>query len=152
MEDAQFSEVFVSVEEMAGQVREPGSGFARSFRDLRAYQLARAEAGKIVSITTGLPDEEKYGLALQIRRSARAVGALIAEAWARRRYEKSFVSKLIEAQGEAMETQSWLDHALDSGYIEMDDYNRMDAAWQAIGGMLQRMIDLSSSFCEKTRD
>jgi four helix bundle protein len=49
--------------------------------------------------------------------------------------------------GEAMETQSWLDHALTCGYISRDEYRAMDAAWQAIGGKLQKMIDRADTFC-----
>ena len=40
-----------------------------------------------------------------------------AEAWARRRYPASFACKLTDAIGEANETPSWLDDALDCGYI-----------------------------------
>jgi four helix bundle protein len=40
----------------------------------------------------------------QIRRSSRAVNAMIAESWARRRYPAAFVNKPNEALGEAMET------------------------------------------------
>lgn len=53
----------------------------------------------------------------QVRRSSRAVKAMLAEAWAKRRYKASFVNKIGDAMGEAMETQSWLDDALDCGYI-----------------------------------
>jgi four helix bundle protein len=72
---------------------------------------------------------------------------MIAEAWAKRRYEAAFVSKLNDARGEAMETQSWLDHARDSDYITSAQFAELDASWQQIGGMLHKMTERSSDFC-----
>jgi hypothetical protein len=46
-----------------------------------------------------------------------------------------------------METQAWLDHALESEYITTEDHFALDAAWQEIGGMLYRMIEKTDSFC-----
>src|SRR5260221_4326782 len=86
------------------------------------------------------PPEERYALKDQIRRSSRAVKAMIAEAWGRRRYQAVFANKIDEALGEANETQSWLDDCLDCSYISSAEFDRMDAAWQGIGGMLRRMI------------
>lgn len=71
---------------------------------------------------------------------------MIAEAWARRRYEAAFINKLNEAQGEAMETQSWLDQALDNGYITPQEFKAMDDHFQHIGGKLERMIAKSATF------
>lgn len=119
----------------------------RSFRDLQVYQSARVEARKIFAVTQRFPHEERYSLTDQIRRSSRAVGALLAEAWARRRYEAAFVNKVNEALGEAMETQAWLDHALDCEYLTPQEHRSLDAAWQSIGGMLQRMMDRADTFC-----
>src|SRR3981081_2307759 len=99
---------------------------AKSFRDLRVYQLQRAAAGEIFEASKSFPHEERYSLTDQIRRSARATKAMIAEAWARRRYKAVFINKLDEALGEASETQSWLDDALDSSYLDVDQFSRMD--------------------------
>jgi four helix bundle protein len=125
---------------------------AKSFRDLRVYQLARSAAGEIFQITKGFPREERYALTDQIRRSSRATKAMIAEAWARRRYKAVFINKLDEALGEASETQSWLDDALDSGYLDNDQFSKMDAAWRSIGGMVGRMIDRAADFCKYASD
>jgi four helix bundle protein len=117
---------------------------ARSFRDLRVYQLARSAASEVFEVGKGFPREERYALTDQIRRSARATKAMVAEAWARRRYKAVFINKLDEALGEASETQSWLDDALDSGYLNIDQFTRMDATWRSIGGMIDRAAD----FCK----
>src|SRR6267142_6150899 len=94
----------------------------RSFRELNVYKLGREHAWKIFEVTKRFPNEEKYSLTDQIRRSSRAVNAMLAEAWARRRYRAAFINKIDEALGEAMETQAWLDHALDCGYLERNQY------------------------------
>ena len=72
---------------------------------------------------------------------------MIAEPWAKRRYPAAFISKIDDALGEAMETQAWLDHALSCEYLTREDYRSLDAAWQSIGGMLQKMIDRADTFC-----
>jgi four helix bundle protein len=99
---------------------------AKSFRDLRVYQRARAAAAEIFKASKSFPREERYSLIDQIRRSSRATKAMISEAWARRRYKAVFVSKVDEALGEASETQSWLDDALDCGYIDSARFEKMD--------------------------
>lgn len=118
-----------------------------SFRDLDAYRLALSESGKIFALTRGFPRDEMYSLSNQIRRSSRAVGAMIAEAWARRRYPAVWINKLDEAIGEATETQSWLDQALQCGYIAADVHSKMDDAWAHLGAMLNRMIIRVVEFC-----
>lgn len=118
-----------------------------SFRDLKVYRLSVRQAKHVFEVSQGFPADERYSLTDQVRRSSRAVGALLAEAWARRLYRAAFVNKINEALGEAMETQSWLDHALTCGYITQDEYDEMNTAWQQIGGMLHRMIQRADTFC-----
>src|SRR6266508_2256781 len=107
---------------------------AKSFRDLKVYQAAREAALQIFTATKTFPREERYALTDQIRRSSRAVKAMIAEAWARRRYRAAFVNKIDEALGEAYETQSWLDDALDSEYVSKEKVDDLDNRYNAIGG------------------
>jgi four helix bundle protein len=120
----------------------------KSFRDLNVYQLGREQAKQILIVSRNFPKEETYSLTSQIRRSSRAVNALVAESWARRRYEAAFINKLNEALGEAMETQSWLDHALESEYITLEQHRELDQSWQRIGAMLNKMIQRADTFCQ----
>ena len=119
----------------------------QSFRDLDVYQLGLQEAKRVFLITKEFPREERYSLTDQIRRSSRAVNALLAEAWARRRYMAAFVNKVNESLGEAMETQAWLDHALACEYIDAQQHAELDKAWQRVGAMLDRMIQKADTFC-----
>ena len=77
--------------------------------DLKVYQKSFEVAMEIYKISFQFPSEEKYSLTDQIRRSSRSVSANISEAWGKRRYPKSFDSKLTDAEGEARETQTWLE-------------------------------------------
>ena len=54
----------------------------------------------------------------QIRRSSRSVCGNLAEAFRKRRYPNSFISKLTDSEGEAAEAQNWLDFALSCNYIK----------------------------------
>ncbi|HEU0004679.1 MAG TPA: four helix bundle protein [Terriglobia bacterium] len=119
----------------------------KSFRDLEVYKLGLEEARKIFLLTKSFSTQERYALTDQIRRSSRAVNAMIAEGWARRRYPSAFVNKMNEAMGEAMETQAWLDHALACSYIDLNQHHQFDVGWQHIGAMLNRMIEKQADFC-----
>jgi four helix bundle protein len=110
--------------------------------------MARDGAQRIYEATKLFPPEERYSLTDQIRRSSRAVKAMIAEAWARRRYKAVFVSKLDEALGEAAETQSWLDDAADAKYISSEEFIKLDSLYDSITRVLSRMIDRADDFCK----
>jgi len=113
---------------------------AKSFRELIVYQKARQLALEIFEITKTLPREEMYSLTDQIRRSSRSIGAQIAEAWAKRWYEKSFINKLVDADGEQMETQHWISIAFDCGYLDREQATSRTATCEELGRLLGSMI------------
>ena len=115
------------------------SSMIKIHKDLIVYQTAFIAAMEIYHISKQFPVEERYSLTDQIRRSSRSVNANIAEAWRKRRYEKSFISKLNEADGEAAETQNWLDFALACGYINEVTYQSLYSKYDEILGMLVSM-------------
>jgi four helix bundle protein len=121
--------------------------YARHFSELEAWKMSRELAKEVFEASKSFPDEEKYSLTNQIRRSSRSVGAQIAEAWAKRRYEKHFVSKLTDADGEQNETQHWLIVALDAGYLERDAVCNFGTRCKEIGAMIGKMISMSDRFC-----
>ena len=89
-----------------------GLKHADSFHDLIVYQKSRQLQREIYKTTKSFPKEEMFSLTDQIRRSSRSIGSNISEAWAKRRYEKHFIGKLTDADGEQMETQHWIETAL----------------------------------------
>ncbi len=121
--------------------------YARSFKDLRVYQKAREVSGAVFKLSRAFPKEETYSLTDQIRRASRSVGAQIAEAWGKRRYEKHFVSKLTDADAEQMETQHWVSEAVDCGYLSSSDATRLNSGLEEVGRMLNSMMEKSDSFC-----
>jgi len=96
----------------------------KSPKDLIVYQKAYALAMKIFEVSKSFPAEEKYSLTDQIRRSSRSVCTNLREAWAKRKYQAHFVSKLTDADGENGETDSWLDFACECGYLAEPDHAR----------------------------
>jgi four helix bundle protein len=111
----------------------------RTHKELEVYQLAFQAAIKIFEITKGFPKEETYSLTDQIRRSSRSVCGNIAEAFRKRRYPKSFVSKISDSEGEAAETQVWLDFARNCKYITDDEHNDLFRIYENIIGKLVNM-------------
>lgn len=107
-----------------------------TFRELLVYQKARQLAQDVFEITRIFPREEMYSLTDQMRRSSRAVGAQIAEAWAKRRYEVHFISKLTDADAENQETQHWLEVALDCRYLTPEQSQHLLEACHEIGRMI----------------
>ena len=79
----------------------------KTHRDLVVYRASFDLAMRIFEESKSFPKEERYSLTDQVRRSSRSVCANLAEAWRKRRYEASFISKLSDAEAEAAETQVW---------------------------------------------
>jgi four helix bundle protein len=117
-----------------------------SAKDLRVYKLAYELAMQIFELTKSFPPEEKYALTSQIRRSSRSICLNLREAWAKRRYEAHFVSKITDCDGENSETDSALDFAKDCGYISANEHKLLTARCAEIGRMLNGMIKKSESF------
>ncbi len=125
-----------------------GLAHANKFQDLLVYLKARALANEVFQLTLSFPRDEGFSLTSQIRRSSRSVGAQIAEAWAKRRYEKHFISKLTDADGEQMETQHWLESAVDCGYVSRDQIAPLLQDSAEVGRMLGGMIAKAGLFCK----
>lgn len=120
---------------------------AKSFRDLLVYQKAKKVSHEIFEISKTFPKEETYSLTDQIRRASRSIGAQIAEAWAKRRYERHFVSKLTDADAEQMETQHWLGEACDCHYVNLKQAEELTEELLQIGRMLNSMMEKAHLFC-----
>ncbi len=110
-------------------------------QDLEVYKLAFVAAMEIFELSKHFPKEETYSLTDQIRRSSRSVCANIAEGWRKRRYEAAFVSKLSDAEGEAAETQTWLEFAVRCEYMATDTGRRLFKTYDEIISRLVSMIN-----------
>jgi len=101
-------------------------------------------------MTMEFPKDEKYSLTDQIWRSSRSIGAQIAEAWGKRRYESHFISKLTDADSEQMETQHWIEVSEECKYIDTEMSGKLTHKCESTGKMLQSVMDKSSIFCRKS--
>jgi four helix bundle protein len=108
--------------------------------ELEVFKKGFSAAMEIFRISSAFPKEERYSLTDQVRRSSRSVCANLTEAWRKRRYPAAFVAKLSDAEAEAAETQTWIQFAVECGYIERDSAKVLYAEYDAILGMLVRMI------------
>jgi four helix bundle protein len=106
----------------------------------------------VFEVSQRFPLGEQYALTSQIRRSSRSICLNLREAWAKRRYEAHFISKLTDCDGENAETDSSLDFAKDSGYIAVDQHAELTTLCTEIGKMLGGMIKNPAPFLITTSD
>jgi four helix bundle protein len=85
-----------------------------NYRDLEIYQEARRLAMEVHTMSLKLPQFEQYETGSQLRRSAKAVPAMIVEGYGRRRYKSDFIKYLIYAIAECDETIVHLDLIYDT--------------------------------------
>ncbi|MDF1527276.1 MAG: four helix bundle protein [bacterium] len=122
---------------------------ALDYRDLDVYKLARKTAIEIQSLSKSFPDEEKYSLTDQVRRSSRSICANIAEAWRTRDHPKAFSHSLQIVESEASETRVWLDFANCFGYLTQEYYRELDDRYDHILRMLHKMRASSQAWCRQ---
>jgi four helix bundle protein len=121
-------------------------GLIRHFTDLIVWRKANELSLDVFRLSRKWPVEERYSLTDQVRRSSRSIGANLAEAWGKRRYEAAFVAKLVDADAEAHETEHWLINAQQHGYITADDFAKLKTLLDEIGRMLGSMIARPTTF------
>jgi four helix bundle protein len=120
-----------------------------SAKELIVYKKSFEVAMAIFEATKQFPAEERFALTSQIRRSSRSVSLNLREAWAKRRYEAHFISKLTDCDGENAETDSSLDFALACRYIAEDKHRELAAANAEVTRMLHGMIRCPEKFVLK---
>lgn len=112
----------------------------RTHRDLEVYQMVFELAMGILEYSRSFPKEERYSLTDQLRRSSRSVCTNLAEAWRKRRYEASFLSKLNDAEAEGAETQVWLEFSVECGYLDTEAGQEISASYDNILGKIVSLI------------
>ena len=113
----------------------------RAHYELDVYRRAFDAAMEVFDASKGFPKEETYSLTDQIRRSSRSVCANLAEAWRKRRYEGSFISKLTDAEAEAAETQVWLEFAVKCGYLDREHARTLFETYDRVLATIVGMIN-----------
>jgi four helix bundle protein len=110
-------------------------------RDLEVYQRAFEAAMTLFELSRRFPKEESYSLTDQIRRASRSVCAQLAEGWRRRRYKAAFINKLNEAEGEAAETQVWIEFGVRCRYMAAEEGRKLYRTYNQVLRTLVGMIN-----------
>jgi four helix bundle protein len=121
----------------------------RSAKELTVYKRAYELAMAIFETSRSFPAEERFSLTSQIRRSSRSICLNLREAWAKRRYEAHFLSKLTDCDGENSEPDTSLDFALSCGYISPPQHAKLTAMSNEVGKMLGAMLQAPDKFLLK---
>jgi len=106
-------------------------------QDLEVYRKAFDLAMQVFEISKTFPKEETYSLTDQIRRSSRSVCSNLAEGW----YEAAFISKLSDSEGEAAETQTWLEFAVRCKYVDRQIAKELFLGYEETISMIVSMIN-----------
>jgi len=118
-----------------------------SVRELEVYKIAFDTAMEIFEVSRSFPNEERFSLTDQLRKSSRSVCTNLSEGWRKRRYKAVFINKLSDAAQEAAETQTWLEFALACRYIDRKLFETLDEKYEHVFAMLITMERKAESFC-----
>jgi four helix bundle protein len=120
--------------------------FAEDFTKLEVYRAAMEVSLRVFELSETFPREEEFSLKRQLRHAASSIGALIAEAWGKRRYPRHFLVKLSDADAEQLETRHWLSVAVERGYVRSEEALRVIGQLDRIGRGLNVMMQKAESF------
>ena len=123
---------------------------AQTFRDLTVYKKVFTLVMEIYQLSKKFPQEERYSLTDQVRRSSRSVCSCVGEAYRKRQYKAHFVSKSSDADMENTETRVWLDFALSCQYITEEVWNDLEKKSEEVGKLLNQMIENPEKYFRKT--
>jgi four helix bundle protein len=108
----------------------------KNYKDLEVYQEAKNLAIEVHIQSISFPKFELYEEGSQIRRSSKAIAALIAEGYGRRRYKAEFIKYLIYALAECDETMVHLDFLNKTGSMKLEKYSELSERYDELGKRL----------------
>jgi len=111
----------------------------RSYRDLAAWQRARELGHLVYQLTQDFPDTEKFGLLVQVRRSAVSVASNIAEGYGRGS-PRDYARFLRMARGSLFEVETQMLFAADFEYITEDEWDSVETAINAVARPLSGLV------------
>ena len=107
----------------------------KRFEDLKVWQKSHELVLEVYKVTQQFPNEEKFGLTSQIRRSAVSVAANIAEG-SKRQHLKEYIQMLSISHGSLSETEYYLLLARDLNYLSDTKYEELFNLSEEVGRML----------------
>ncbi len=111
-----------------------------SYRNLIAWQKAKALVIEIYKSTRNFPKDEQYGLTSQMRRAAISVPSNIAEGRGRHS-RKELLQFLYQARGSLLELENQVDIARDLGYVPEEAYASIVGKTEELGRILNSLIN-----------
>ena len=112
---------------------------SRDHRKLRVFAMADDLAVRVYHLTESFPREERFGLRLQIRRTAISVAANIVEGCARST-TREYASFLNIAFGSAAEARYLLQLSFRLKFLPQEDFIAADAAFDELLPALQALL------------
>ena len=115
------------------------SEMIKNYKDLKVWQKSYELCLKIYKITAKFPNEERYGLTSQIRRSAVSIASNIAEGYGRKT-TLDYIRMLYISYGSVCELETQILLAGDLGFIEKSELGTIKKDIAEIERMLKALI------------
>jgi len=118
----------------------------RTFKDLVVWQKAHALTLDLYRFTRAFPQDEKFGIVSQLRRSASSIATNIVEGH-KRNGRKDFLHFLNLADASLEETKYHLILSRDLAYLSESDFNQLNLKCEEVGRILcgfQKSLKVSS--------
>ena len=112
----------------------------KSYRDLIVWQKSMNWVTFVYSVTSKIPESEKFGLISQIRRSSVSIPSNIAEGYGRN-YKKDYSRFLQISRGSLFECQTQIEIAINLNYISKEDCKEINELSIEIEKMLNSLIN-----------
>ena len=112
----------------------------KSYKELKVWQKAYQLCLEFYRLSKSFPEEEKYGLTAQIRRSAVSIPSNIAEGYGRKN-KKKYIQVLYVGYGSLCELETQALLASDLGYIHEQDFGKLSANLAEVERMLKALIN-----------
>ena len=111
----------------------------QNFKDLQIYKRSKELVLKIYKITDRYPNEEKYNVISQLRRSVLSLPLNIAEGYGRMTREE-FKRFLKISLGSSNEVEALLEISKELNYITDEEYQEISKENEEIGKMIYSAI------------
>ena len=111
----------------------------KNYKELRVWQKSYELCVKIYKITAKFPNEEKFGLTSQIKRSAVSIPSNIAEGYGRKT-TADYIRMLYIAYGSVCELETQMLLAGDLGFVDMSETESTKSDISEIERMLKALI------------
>ncbi|MHB8481145.1 MAG: four helix bundle protein [Nitrospiria bacterium] len=111
----------------------------KSYKDLKVYQEGYKLSLDIYKATKKFPEEEKYGIVSQMRRSSVSIPCNIAEGY-RRKSRKEYVQFLHIAIGSCSELETLISLSRDLKLLKMEEFDELNSRQTLVSVMLMKLI------------